>query len=254
MKYLLTFGLITQNLSKLYTVFIISGILFSLLSLSSCLKDELTEDEIRIDIQNRLDSGESPLEIYNSYKNLDEDHPDYYIVYMVENLSGFSYGGGIIIHFNPDDGTGIVASEEDLMRTSWGCDSTVIQDLPEVYFTFFNDPGARIGDGISNTIKIIASDCGINSAAKACADYVHNGYDDWFLPAVATAGSMVHAGAQGEYWSSTATRDSTTAWATYVGSPNHCREAEFIFGLTTTICSFNKPRNQIKKVRAVRKF
>ena len=209
--------------------------------LQSCSKETLEES-----IQSDLDAGMTPLEVYNNHIN--EHNTDG----TIPGVIGFNYGGGIIIDFNPKDGTGLIASPHDLENSPWGCFETSIPDLIL----------STAGDGLENTLRILASDCGESSAAKTCDDYSNDGYDDWFLPSIGTL-RLTHilANAKGEYWSSSGVskipidQDSKNAWTEFVNMNESCEEGTWYFGFGTIHeCTFTTDRRELKKVRAVRRF
>ncbi len=69
------------------------------LTLSSCSDDD---DSIKKTVQERLNDGETPKQIYDSNKAL------------LNDLYGKRYGGGIIATFNTANGTGIILAESAL--------------------------------------------------------------------------------------------------------------------------------------------
>lgn len=121
-------------------------------------------------LQHRLDSGETPLELYNNNVPLD-------------SLYGKMYAGGLIFYLNTDNGTGMVAATMDQTPVgNSGCCST----WGKLQFTT-GATGKEIGDGANNTITILNEydNASINAqglAAKLCDDLDLNGYEDWFLP------------------------------------------------------------------------
>lgn len=206
--------------------------------LQSCSKETLEES-----IQSDLDEGMTPLEVYNNHIN-ENYNP---------GVIGFNYGGGIIIDFNPTDGTGLIASHHNLENSPWGCFDTYIPALlPNENATF----GSDLGDGLENTLRILASDCGESSAAKVCDEYSNDGYDDWFLPSEETLSLLSITEAKDEYWSSTGvSNNSKNAWTLFVNKNESCEEGTYWFGLGTIYyCSFSNDRHALIKVRAVRKF
>lgn len=227
----------------LYTIIILS------LAALSCSKERPTANDIRQIMQNRLDDGETPLEIYNS---IDLRYP----------FKGLHYRGGIISYFNHDEGTGLIVSHQDLQDSAWGCDSILIPDLP-LYsgsFTLTYDYGV----GQPNTLKIINSGCAGSSAARICSEYTSEGYDDWFLPSLGELGTLrqFYSNAKGEYWSSTAAsipqstnteQDTSSAWTMFINDDSSCIVNDGNLG-TINICAFKKARIKIKKIRAARYF
>ena len=111
--------------------------------------------------QDRIDGGETPLEIYNSDNTL------------LDSLYGCSYAGGLICYFDPSDGSGLVCNEADLhLNMHW-------------YNCVYTNTGATlsdIGTGAFNTGLIIADQGGGFYAASICDMSDDGGFEDWFLP------------------------------------------------------------------------
>ena len=122
----------------------------------------LDVDENEGDLQSRLDSGETPFQIYQSNNAL------------LEELYGLNYQGGLIFYLDTDTGQGMVAAPNDEGKEVWGCIGTNITDAEN----------AGIGAGKTNTAAIVDG-CNENQfAAKTCDDLVLDGYEDWFLPSL----------------------------------------------------------------------
>lgn len=87
---------------------------------------------------------------------------------------GDVYAGGIVFWLDSlNPGHGMVISMDDHGSATWGCSPQVINGAD----------GIAIGTGAENTDSIV-SQCGDAAiAAKIVSDLVHEGYDDWFLPA-----------------------------------------------------------------------
>jgi len=139
----------------------------------------------------------------DSYKqiNLDADSftykiPDlladttYFVRTYATNLQGTSYGnevffttklpvvgetgpsGGIVFYDKGSNQNGwrfLEAAPADNAISKWGCGGNVPGTL------------TSIGSGNANTNAILLY-CIYPTAARLCADYVLNGYDDWFMP------------------------------------------------------------------------
>jgi hypothetical protein len=88
--------------------------------------------------------------------------PEYYI--------GRAYGGGMIIYVGPTGDHGLIISDTNQTSSTWGCNSTLIGNTADGYFS-----------GSQNTINIV-SVCNENGAAKVCSDLSLGGYTDWYLP------------------------------------------------------------------------
>ena len=126
---------------------------------------------------------------------------------------GDIFEGGIVFHKN-EDGTGLVASMEDLGWVSadqddvvWGC----------LHFNVDGADGEAIGTGYQNTMDIINFGCVGNtpewpSAAQLAIDYESDGYNDWYMPSIDELLEMYNTigcgnidwasfgGAAGNYW------------------------------------------------------
>jgi surface protein len=158
------------------------------------LKDariEILEGSLNLNftVQQRLDCGETPVEIYNSANTL------------LDSLYGKTYAGGLITYLNTVTGTGLVAAPSDQSGAAvWGC-----------YGDYIGGTSEWIGTGQANTdtIVIFCAETGI--AAKLCDDLVSGGYEDWFLPSRNELNKLyvnlnqngLGGFSSGYYWSST---------------------------------------------------
>lgn len=106
----------------------------------------------------------------------------------LDSLYGKLYEGGLIFYLNTTNGTGMVSAIQDQSNdVAWGCYGTDIANLNNVIFCSDDcvtpepaetEEGARIGDGFTNTDKILVG-CTTNGIpAKLCRD---QGVE-WFLP------------------------------------------------------------------------
>ena len=113
-------------------------------------------------LQDRLDNGETPCEIYQSDNSL------------IDELYGLTYQGGLIFYLNTSDCSGMIAAPTDQSdnEAKWGCYQTYISGATD----------SSIGSGLSNTNAILVSCNETGIASRICADLVLNGYDDWYLP------------------------------------------------------------------------
>jgi hypothetical protein len=207
-----------------------------LLVLCSCSKEDASN---LLTIQERLDNGETPWEIHDS-----ENTIHYSFV-------GKRYGGGKIVSFDQNDGTGLIASNEDLGFAPWGCQGIMViglEDITEI-------------DGQLNTDLIISQSCSEGSAAELCANYSNDGFDDWFLPSLPALRKLEVLGSstKGLYWSSSInrffsiTQDSSVAYSRYINMDESCPVFQDIF-TESIMCEVRTERYLSKRVRAFRKY
>lgn len=116
-------------------------------------------------LQERLDNGETPCDIYQSDNSL------------LDGLYGLTYQGGLIFYLNTNDCTGLLATSENQTYnnyeiTDWGCENINISGAE--YST--------IGSGSTNTNAILSNCPSIGIAAEVCNSLQLNGFSDWFLP------------------------------------------------------------------------
>jgi hypothetical protein len=125
---------------------------------------------------------------------------------------GEKYGGGIIFYIDSTGQHGLIVAKTDQGYLHW-------------YNGIYTVTGARgrnIGDGLSNTHKIIKSQGKAGSyAALACSKYKASGYTDWYLPAKEElhriyTSHLTNLGLGGTYWSSTEV-DSLHAYNIFFG-------------------------------------
>lgn len=175
-------------------------------------------------VQQRLDEGETPLDIYNSDNAL------------LDSLYGAVYAGGHIFYFDASDGSGMVCTQADQTpNMHW-------------YNCVYTNTGAtltEIGTGEINTTWIIADQGFGFYAASVCDMAEDGGFEDWFLPSkeeLETMHANLHANGKGGFtdevfWSSSEV-DSNNAWS-----------VDFSMGTSSILGKFF-PHN----VRAVRNF
>lgn len=80
--------------------------------------------------------------------------------------------GGVVIFVDPSGEHGKVMMEYDIGDASWSNVTTYVNEFAKSHI-----------NGQQNSDQIVNQQGHINSAAKICLDLVHNGYDDWYLPA-----------------------------------------------------------------------
>ncbi|MEL6674457.1 MAG: hypothetical protein AAFR61_19770 [Bacteroidota bacterium] len=140
-----------------------------------------------LNIQQRLDTGETPLSIVNGGE-------------PVDSLYGKSWAGGLIFQLD-SLGSGHVAAAMDQGAGEWGCYGVTIN----------NANATALGQGAVNTPAIVSGCPTAGIAAAVCQNLSLNGYSDWFLPARDALVSMyqnLHLKGYGgfsphNYWSST---------------------------------------------------
>lgn len=111
-------------------------------------------------VQDRLNNGETPFQIYNSDNSL------------LGEIHGSYYQGGYIAHLNLQNGSGLVVYPTELSPAGWGCDSTLTEATATHIFT-----------GKTNTNIILNSSCSDTTGAAFLAnDLEWQGYTDWHLP------------------------------------------------------------------------
>ena len=151
---------------------------------------------------------------------------------------GDVYQGGIVFYMDDSSTRGMICSAEDIASAPWGCD---YEDLLGAHRSYF-------GSGKINSEEIIAS-CNEVSAASLCAEYIIEGYEDWFLPSkdellliyqsIGQGSSIGNIGgfANNWYWSSTEVDDH--------------RVSAYNF---TSGSIFNQGKSSNRKIRAIRTF
>ncbi len=155
---------------------------------------------LQLTVQGRLDSGETPFQIYNSDNNL------------LDSLYGKIYQAGLIAYLDTISGTGFVSSISDLGSTQWGCLNVDV-----------GNTSGLIGWGQINTTNIVSNSCStVGTAANLCYNLNVNNYNDWFLPSTDELNLLYtnlhlngNGGFAGIYWTSTAFIEFTTddlAW------------------------------------------
>ncbi len=105
---------------------------------------------------------------------------------------GYGEAGGLVI-FEDGLGGGIEVAPNDchVGGRYWGCQST-----------FINYTQGYIGSGQNNTNYILGGCSEIDIAARDCANYTYNGYDDWYLPSLEElklAYNILHVNGYGDF-------------------------------------------------------
>ena len=161
-------------------------------------------------VQENLEDGISPIEIYNSGVPLD-------------SLYGKNHNGGLLFYLDTQDTIlgleALVAAPSDLASVAtWGCENIVI-NIPQVTSVPPTGPGAEIGDGVTNAFTIESECAQTDIAAKKA-----RAYDDgtWYLPSVNELVEMYDKLGVGNfsdqpYWSSTQA-NAYYAWYKHMGS------------------------------------
>jgi len=165
---------------------------------------------------------------------------------------GDYYQGGFISYiFQPGDANYVSGEEHGLIISTTDLPITYPY-IPEGYYVNGAD-GTTIGTGIQNTNDIMNTSVPASSlfAAKACDNYVHEGYSDWFLPSkdelyqafishptsVPTP-DIEFTNMVGNYWSSSKSQEQGRAW--------HLRTADSYLDVVYTSIA--------QKIRPMRKF
>lgn len=107
----------------------------------------------------------------------------------ISQLYGINFNGGLIFYVDGTTGNGLVAAPSDhITEAAWGCFSTDIISLDNVFQTnptsLIEGKGANLFDGADNTQAILSECHETDIAAYICANYFVNGYNDWFLPSI----------------------------------------------------------------------
>lgn len=172
----------------------------------------------------------------NDYETKVTSNPNMALTGIETNLKiGDRYQGGIIFWLDESGQHGLIAATNDIGNNSirWnnGKDITI-------------GTYANFGSGKRNTELIISKQGEGFYAAKICADYQKDGYDDWFLPSkdelnlLYNRKKIVGNFAKDHYWSSSEYNDGN-AWMQYFGNA-HDQSAY--------------SKDEMARVRAIRKF
>jgi uncharacterized protein (TIGR02145 family) len=84
---------------------------------------------------------------------------------------GQTFQGGIIFYLADDGQSGLIVTASNIGTTKFGCEGTEIGGTSQ-----------GLWSGKQNTDRILSVCSESNTASAMCASYVHQGYDDWYLP------------------------------------------------------------------------
>jgi uncharacterized protein (TIGR02145 family) len=156
---------------------------------------------------------------------------------------GQSYAGGYIFYLDSTGLNGLICAPTDVGTYPWNCFGNII------------GTDTSVGSGQANTLAITNSCTQASTAAKVCADWVFNGYDDWYLPSLGELRLIVqnlvlpgitsfHSNAGIPYWSS-----SQVPFQVY-GSSGHA----WFFGMVNGGGASTNAKQVPQGVRAIRSF
>jgi len=154
-----------------------------------------------LNVQQRLDGGEAPSQIYNSDNT------------YLDSLYGKTYEGGLIAYLNTTTGNGFVVASTDQS-------TALIWDPNQPSGSGTAGTNDAIGNGPLNTNAIVNTIGAGSYAAQICNDLVLNTYSDWFLPSrdeLTAIYNNLHVNGFGSfqninYWSSSETTTATIVW------------------------------------------
>lgn len=154
-----------------------------------------------LSVQERLEAGQTPFQIYNSNNSL------------LDSLYGKTYAGGLIFHYDIAIGNGFVVAPNDQS-------SALIWDPNQPAGSGTVGTSVGVGGGLSNTNAIVNTIGAGNYAAQICNDLTLNGFSDWYLPTkddLTEIYNNVHLNGLGNfqnisYWSSSETTTATIVW------------------------------------------
>lgn len=147
-------------------------------------------------------------------------------VFTTAGNSGFfpgqHYGGGIIFYIDNTGQHGLIATENDIDITTWGCYSTYITGATDT----------AIGTGMQNTLDIVTGCADLQCAAHLCYNLNLNGFTDWFLPSLHEL-NQLYVNRQyvgnlntGYYWSSSQV-NANEAWQQNFSSGNRIKYGKY---------------------------
>lgn len=177
-------------------------------------------------VQYRLNSGETPISIYN-------------MGFPLDSLYGKTYAGGLIFYLNTISGEGLVAAPVDQSSAPWGCSGTAIGGTL-----------TTINTGYANTNAIVAGCTTPGIAAHLCDTLALGGYTDWYLPAkdelnlmyvnLHTQGLGGFVSSYGNYWSSSESAGYETghAWLQGFSAGNQDGFSKYYTGYVRAVRAF----------------
>jgi hypothetical protein len=171
---------------------------------------------------------------------------------------GSRYAGGIVFHIDENGKNGLIVAESDVSEAK---EYSLVVNHPEIGRNTIKMKGDANwgGIGIIGTSKIIGSGKNntriivekaswtsglfskkpVQTAARLCSEWNHNGYDDWYLPSFEELKKIFNMGLikqKANYWSSS---ENGNDRAYYV-------KGEWLDG--------DMPKDRIAHVRAIRSF
>lgn len=171
---------------------------------------------------------------------------------------GSRYAGGIVFHIDENGKNGLIVAESDVSEAK---EYSLVVNHPEIGRNTIKMKGHANwgGIGIIGTSKIIGSGKNntriivekaswssglfskkpVQTAARLCSEWNHNGYDDWYLPSFEELKKIFNMGLikqKANYWSSSENGNDS---AYYV-------KGEWLDG--------DMPKDRIANVRAIRSF
>lgn len=172
-------------------------------------------------VQQRLNNGTTPLEIYLSNNQL------------IDSLYNKTYQGGLIFHFDPATSLCLIALPYDLTASkgiTWFNGSNILVGAMDTLTGF----------GAANTQKIVKAQGAGFYAAYMCDTLKANGYSDWYLPDLyemkALNRRLPYAlnTQNGNYWTSSES-SLTKAWTFWPPDNNGYAHNKFSWGMIRPI-------------------
>jgi len=172
-------------------------------------------------------------------------------VYQLLSLGDY-FQGGYIFYLDESGQHGLVAAPEnvggeieDIYGNSglpWGC---VGIDINSVGL----DSSGAIGTGHQNTLDIVNACTETPIAASVCLEYENDGYTDWYLPSFHELNLLCEVIGMNSIYLNFALFDDDGYWTS---NQNYSHLAWYY---NFDLCSpFTNPRENLKRVRAIRSF